>query len=409
MTSNDFRSTIRNLLNEGAPLSLRGKQESSYDGTWGGRNFKFPHPDYREWLNFSVEHRLTAPTWPREYGGGGYSETEAKIIVEEMIRLQLPPPLIGIGLLMIGPTILKYGTEEQKKFFLPKIVRGEIRWCQGFSEPGSGSDLASISTSAKLEEADYRVNGQKIWTSYGHLSDWIFALVRTNKSQVKQDGITFLLIDLETKGVTVKPIQLISGSSHFCETFFDDVKVPVANVLGEVNKGWEVAKVLLDFERLALSKLNNKFSMMGGTPQKKARPVKVGVTPLGSLAMDYTNLENGKLADKVLRNEIAQLEMLIQANKLTNQRLAEMARAGEPSSAVLAMKLIGMEINQKRETLRMKIIGPKAIAWEGLGFEEDEIESARRWLRSRGNSIEGGTSEIQLNIIAKRILALPQN
>jgi acyl-CoA dehydrogenase len=204
---------------------------------WGGKKAQYP-PDTKRWLDVMAERGWTAPTWPAEYGGGGLSKAEAKVLAEEMAKLRLRPPLIGFGLAMIGPLLLQEGSDELKRAHLPSIVKGEIRWCQGYSEPGSGSDLASLQTKAIRDGDVFIVNGQKVWTSYGDKSDWMFVLVRTDFEARKQDGITFLLMDMTSPGVSVRPILLISGSSPFCETFLSDVRVPVTNVVGRVNGGW---------------------------------------------------------------------------------------------------------------------------------------------------------------------------
>src|SRR5262249_13456446 len=197
----------------------------------------------------------TAPTWPRELGGGGLDAEEAKAVAEELRRLRLPPPLTGFGLSMIGPTLLRFGSEEQKRLHLPRICRGEIRWCQGYSEPDAGSDLASLQTRGVLDGDELVVSGTQVWTSYGDLSDWIFALVRTDPQAKKQEGISFVLIDMQTPGVSVRPIRLISGKSPFCETRFENVHVPIGNVVGRLHGGWTVAKALLGHERNMIADL----------------------------------------------------------------------------------------------------------------------------------------------------------
>ncbi|MCJ7833446.1 MAG: acyl-CoA dehydrogenase family protein, partial [Deltaproteobacteria bacterium] len=241
----EFKASVRSWLEENAPKSLRGKMGDPLSAYQGGRKTPYPYPDSKAWLDMMADKGWTIPFWPKEYGGGGLDKQETKIFTEEMARLGLPAPLSGMGVTMIGPTVLQYGTEEQKKKYIPEIVRGEIRWCQGYSEPNAGSDLANILTKAVIDGDDYIVNGQKIWTSGGDQSDWIFMLVRTNTEVKKQAGITFLLVDLETKGIEVRPIKLISGISIFCEVFFEDVRVPRKNVLSKVNGGWEVARALL--------------------------------------------------------------------------------------------------------------------------------------------------------------------
>ncbi|HKJ24922.1 MAG TPA: acyl-CoA dehydrogenase family protein, partial [Myxococcota bacterium] len=331
------------------------------------------------------------------------SKAEAKVLVEEMKALSLPPALVGFGLEMIGPTILQYGTEAQKQEHLPKIIRGEIRWCQGYSEPDAGSDLASLQTRAVRDGDDFIINGSKVWTSYGDVSDWIFALVRTDPKAKKQEGITFILIDMESPGVSVAPIKLISGKSPFCETRFDDVRVPVANVLGAINGGWTVAKALLGYERAMIA---DTFGSAGAGRKKEQKPG----SRLANLAREH-GLGNGagdRLCDAVLRDEIAQIEMSERAFQLTVQRSRDAARAGhQPGPESSLFKVYATELNKDRYELMVRLAGPDALGWEGPGYAEDDLALTRGWLRSRGNSIEGGTSEVQLNIIAKRVLGLP--
>ena len=266
-----FRSETRSWLRENCPPSLVGISIGELDGTWGGKKWQFPNPDLKTWLTVMGDKGWTAPTWPSEYGGGGLTGPEAKVLAQEMASLKLPPALIGFGLTMIGPTLVRFGTEEQKKEHLPKIVRGEIRWCQGYSEPGSGSDLASLQTKALRDGDDFIITGQKVWTSYADQADWIFALVRSDPDVKKQEGITFILIDMESPGVSVKPILLISGKSPFCETFFDKVRVPVANVVHDINAGWTVAKALLGHERSMIADAFGGGSGTRGTSQRGRR------------------------------------------------------------------------------------------------------------------------------------------
>jgi alkylation response protein AidB-like acyl-CoA dehydrogenase len=394
-----FRSEIRAWLEAEAPSSLRGFVSTDEGGgVWGGRRAVYDPPETKAWLEMMAERGFTAPSWPREYGGAGLSPAEAKVLREEISRQKLPPPLVGFGLEMIGPTILRYGTEEQKTTHLPRICRGEIRWCQGYSEPDAGSDLASLQTRAVRDGGEYVVNGSKVWTSYGDASDWIFALVRTDPDAKKQEGITFLLMDMETPGISVQPIGLISGKSPFCETRFDDVRVPVSNVLGEINGGWTVAKALLGFER------NMIADMFGASRSKKGEKKE---SRLVALAREYAVGKDGRI-DAVLRDEIARLEMSERAFHLTVQRSRDAAKAGHaPGPESSLFKVYATELNKDRNELMVRIAGAQALGWEGPGYDDAELQLTRDWLRSRGNSIEGGTSEIQLNIIAKRVLALP--
>ena len=398
-----FRSEVRSWLQANAPAQVRGVLTSiEGQGNWGGRRPTFDPPEMKTWMEVMVERGWTAPTWPVEYGGGGLTGEQAKVLAEEMAAAKLPPPLMGFGLEMIGPTILQFGTDEQKRDHLPRITGGEIRWCQGYSEPDSGSDLASLQTRAVRDGDHYIVNGRKVWTSYGDFADWIFALVRTDPTAKKQEGITFLLMDMETPGISVRPIRLISGKSPFTETIFDDVRVPVKNVLGQVNGGWTVAKALLGYER---SMIADAF----GASERGSKKKKAGEgSRLVQLARQYGFGETGPLGDAVVRDEIAQLEMDERAFHLTVQRSRDAAKAGHrPGPESSLFKVYATELNKDRHELMVRIAGAQGLGWDGPGYDDEEIALTRQWLRSRGNSIEGGTSEVQLNIIAKRVLGLP--
>jgi len=398
----DFRAETRTWLEINAPPPLRGLSQSPEHACWGGKKFVFDPPETKDWLQAARERGFTAPTWPTEYGGGGLDAAQAKVLHEEMRRLKLPAPLMGFGLEMIGPTLIRYGTEEQKQQHLPAITRGEIRWCQGYSEPDSGSDLASVQTKAVIDGDDYIVNGAKVWTSYGDLSDWIFALVRSDPTAKKQEGISFLLIDMDTPGVEVRPIQLISGKSPFCETRFDDVRVPRKNVLGKVHGGWTVAKALLGFEREMISGI---FGISAGRKGNAAE--QRTQSRLANMAYDYGHEEQGRVS-AVLRDEIAHREMDERAFQLTMQRGRDAAKAGHaPGPESSFFKVYGTELNMARYELMVRMAGAQGLGWDGPGYEGKELELTREWLRSRGNAIEGGTSEIQRNIIAKRVLGLP--
>jgi alkylation response protein AidB-like acyl-CoA dehydrogenase len=391
-----FRDEVRSWLAANGPKSLVGMTGGDLEGNWGGRKAKYPNPDMKRWLELCAERGFTAPEWPREYGGGGLSREETKVLRQELARAKLPPPLIGFGLTMIGPTLLMFGNEEQKQEHLPKICRGEIRWCQGYSEPGAGSDLAGLQARAVRDGDEFIVNGQKTWTSYADLADWQFCLVRTDPNAKKQEGISFILFDMESPGVSVKPIKLISGASPFCETFLTDVRVPVRNVVSKINNGWTVAKALLAHERTMIA---DAFGSAAGGGRSRG---------FAALARDYLDFEDGALADASLRHRIAQTEMDSRAFLLTMQRARDAAKAGHaPGSESSMFKVYGTELNQRRLELMLSIAGPQALGWEGAGFDERELDLTRQWLRSRANTIEGGTSEVQLNIIAKRVLGLP--
>ena len=364
------------------------------DVAWGGRQATYPNPEVKQWLDVMAARGWTAPTWPKEYGGGGLSRGEAKVLAEEMNALHLRAPLFGFGLTMIGPVLLEMGSEELKREHIPRIVRGEIRWCQGYSEPGAGSDLASLQTRAVLEGDHWIVNGQKIWTSYADKADWMFMLVRTDPEVPKHQGITFLLVDMASPGISVKPIRLISGSSPFCETFFDNVRVPRNQVVGKVNEGWTVAKRLLGHERTMIASIGK---MTGGGREITA----------AELARQYLG-DGTHIADSLVRDRVTQATMDQLCLDWTLARSRDSAKAGHaPGPEASIFKYYGTELNKRRRELMVSILGPQALGWEGDGFTNEELNITRDWLRSRGNSIEGGTSEIQLNIIAKRVLGLP--
>ena len=386
----NFRKETRAWLEANCPPEMRRSSQSEDDTCWGGRHWKFQSDAQRQWLERMAAKGWTVPEWPREYGGGGLSRDEAKILRQTMRELNCRSPLDSFGIWMLGPALLKYGNEEQKREHLPKIARGEIRWCQGYSEPGSGSDLASLQTRAEDKGDQFLVNGSKIWTSYADKADWIFCLVRTDPNVPKHEGISFVLFDMESAGVSTKPIILISGSSPFCQTFFDDVLVPKANLVGKLNKGWDIAKYLLTHER-------DMIGGMGTTSENRS---------LGQIAADTVGTDNGMLADTALRSQIAAFEIDALAFRLTMDRAGDMAKAGQAHPAVSSLlKYYGTELNKRRMELVMSAGGTDALEWEGERSREGR--NARAWLRSKANSIEGGTSEVQLNIIAKRILGLP--
>ena len=332
------------------------------------------------------------PTVSKEYGGGGLTAEEVTILNQEMFAIGAKGPLLSFGIWMLAPVLLEYGTEEQKKEHLPKIIKGEIRWCQGYSEPGSGSDLASLATKAEDNGDHFIVNGQKVWTSYADKADWIFALVRTGPKEPKHDGISFLLIDMETAGVSTKPITLISGKSPFCETFFDDVKVPKENLIGQQNAGWAIAKALLQHERAFLSSFGLASSMGSGRD-------------LVSIAKKHIGEEDGKISNGFYRSQITAHKIKEHAFGLTLKRAKD--EGGKASATASMFKLYGSEHNKRRHELMIAATGINGVAWDGDEFDKKDKDLTRAWLRTKGNSIEGGTSEVQLNVISKRVLGLP--
>ena len=390
-----FREETRDWLETNCPPEMR----KPGDICWGGRNPSFSHPDQEIWLEKMGDKGWTCPTWPKEYGGGGLSYEENKILQEEMSAIGARSALGSFGIWMLGPALLEFASHEQKLEHIPNIVKGKIWWCQGYSEPGSGSDLASLSTKAVLEGDEYVVNGQKIWTSNANYADMIFCLVRTGPQDPKHEGISFLLIDMDQPGVEVKPIKLISGKSPFCETFFTNAKAPKENLIGTLNEGWTIAKRLLQHERSMISGMG-LGSGSSGQKSKTSALAKLGKKYAGS------NKEN-KLSDSILRTKIAKHDLNSRAFGLTLQRMGEEMKSGGPSATASISKYYGTEQNKSRYELMLEAMGTNALGWEGEPFSAEELAITRDWLRTKGNSIEGGTSEVQLNVISKRVLNLP--
>ena len=393
-----FRDETKKWLNENCPPSMRSGADPSIpiDEVWGGRNAEYKNPESKLWLDRMGEKGWTMPTVPKEYGGGGLNKEEVKILNEEMFLIGAKQPLLSFGIWMLAPVLLEYGNEAQKKEHIPKILKGEIRWCQGYSEPGSGSDLASLSTKAEDAGDHFLVNGQKVWTSYADKADWIFALVRTGAKEPKHDGISFVLIDMATKGVSTKPITLISGKSPFCETFFDNVEVPKENLIGELNAGWTIAKKLLQHERAFISNFGLAGAAAGGGRSGR---------DIVSIAKKHLGEENGKIKNSFYRTEIASHKIKEHAFGLTLKRAGD--EGGKASATASMFKLYGTEHNKKRHELMVAASGIDGVAWDGDEFDQDDKNLTRAWLRTKGNSIEGGTSEVQLNVISKRVLNLP--
>ncbi len=389
---NEFREEIRDWLESNCPASMRTNMPAE-ESPSGGRRTEYRNADTKLWMDRCAERGYTVPSWPEAAGGAGFDKAQAVVWQEEMRRINARPPLVGMGVSMIGPALLEYGSEAQQLEHLPKIARGDIWWCQGYSEPGSGSDLASLRTSAVEDGDDFVVNGQKIWTSGANHADWMFCLVRTDPDAPKHEGISFVLFDMETPGVTVKPIKLISGMSPFCETFLDNVRVPKTNLVGELNKGWTVGKRLLQYERASIGGIG------GGQKQKS----------LEDYAREYVGTAaDGRVDDPVIRADVLRHRMNDRAFGLTTRRSVEESATGKAPGALSSLfKYYGTEQNKGKFELLLDILGTQAVGWEGDGFDADELTTTRAWLRSKANSIEGGTSEVQLNIIAKRVLGLP--
>ena len=388
----EFRRSVRVWLEANCPAEMRTPMTEEFGAPWGGRRPHFRCDAERTWFERMVARGWTAPTWPREYGGDGLSDDEARVLADELARLNARPALIGSGIWVLGPFLLRHGTEAQKRQHLAAIARGEIRWCQGYSEPGAGSDLASLRTRAEDQGEHYLVNGSKIWTSYADSSDYMFCLVRTDPSAPKHRGISFLLIDMASPGVTTKPIMLIDGTSDFCETFFDDVRVPKENLVGEPGGGWTIAKALMSFER----------EMIGESKFERSPPV---AGALGRLLIGDDGPRPRAGADGMLRADIACYDIDLLAFQLTVERFKDERAAGLPDVAAAAavLKLVGADLEIRRKELSMSIAGDAALGWHE---SQGDDRTAKTWLRARSSAIAGGTNEIQLNIIAKHALGL---
>ncbi|MEM7268445.1 MAG: acyl-CoA dehydrogenase family protein [Pseudomonadota bacterium] len=388
MSLETFRAETRAWLEENCPPEMRAPPTDDDPEYVGGRNATFDSEAQKLWFERCRDKGWTVPHWPTEYGGGGLSKEENKILKEEMVAIGARRPLTSFGIDMLGPALLKFGNEAQKKEHLTKITAGEIRWAQGYSEPNAGSDLASLMTKCEDKGDHYLINGQKIWTSYANLADWIFVLVRTDFEARKHEGISFVLVDMAQEGVEARPIKLISGKSPFCETFFTDARCEKHNLVGEINTGWTIAKYLLTHERTMIGDLVQAW---GAT------------RPTSEIAAMQLGLDGeGRLAEPMLRRDIVDLEVDALALGAYVERLGDMAKSGEGVGAESStLKYVGTEYNKRRFETLMDTAGSDGLEW---GAEDDV---AANWLRMKGNSIEGGTSEVQLNVIAKRVLGMP--
>ena len=389
-----FRGEARAWLEANFPTSLKADPAAQLAAMMGGA----PTPEAAEWGRRMGEKGWGTPTWPKAYGGGGLDRAEARVLADEMGAIGARNPIGGMGVMMFGPTLLEVGTEEQKRRHIPPIVRGELRWCQGYSEPGAGSDLAGLQTRCEDKGDHWLINGQKIWTSGANLADWCFCLVRTDPTR-KHDGISFMLIDMRTPGVEARPILLINGGSPFCETFFTDVKVPKENLMGPLNGGWTIAKRLLQFERENISASLGA----GGSPA-------LGQTgAVDTLVRERIGVEeDGRLSEADVRRRLAEHRIDARAFQLTTRRAALEASANQgPTAATSIMKYAGAKIAQDRSELAIEALGADGLGWEGDAFAPADLTATRAWLRTKANSIEGGTSEINLNVVAKRVLGLP--
>jgi len=384
-----FREEVTQWLNDNFPASLKNKRPPGIAGF--GAKFT---GDWKAWQQRLGEKGWSAPTWPAEYGGGGLTPDQASVVREEMSRAGATNPIGGFGIMMWGPTLLDYGTEEQKQRYLPDIIRGNIHWCQGYSEPGAGSDLASLQCYAEDKGDHFVINGSKIWTSGAKEADWMYGIFRTDKKN-KYEGISFITLDMSSPGVEVKPIKLISGQSPFNEVFFNDVVVPKENLIGEMNKGWAIGKHLLLHERSGIA------GDGGGDVNQGAAGY-----GLEDAARDHIGMIGDELADGGMRERIATNKMLSHAFGLTARRCSAEAAVHGPTPAIGILKIAWAKMNQEREELMVEIMGNRGVGWEGEGFDENQLSHTRAMLRSKANSIEGGSNEVNLNLVAKRVLGL---
>ena len=379
-----FRLEARVWLEANLPLSMRDNTGQVAAAMVDGA----PQPEeVILWRNSLGARGWGVPTWPRRYGGGGLTVSEARVLKEEMARIGAGNPVGGLGVMMFGPTLLEYGSPEQLERHIPPIARGELRWCQGFSEPAAGSDLASLQMAAVDDGDNFRATGQKVWTTGAQYAHWCFCLVRTDRGPRKHDGISFLMIDMASPGIDVRPIVLISGESPFCETFFTDVIVPKANLVGPRGGGWQVAKRLLQHERQNTSAGSSPIGM-------------ASTADIGTLARSHVGVDSaGRLVDLDLRHRIAEHQMEARTFALTHARAEAEARANTgPSNTASILKNAGAKVRADRAELMIELMGHEGLYW---------CEETRGWLRGKAGAIAGGSAEIQNNIIAKRILGLP--
>jgi alkylation response protein AidB-like acyl-CoA dehydrogenase len=385
-----FRDEARAWLQANFPAALAGKAFlASVEVTT-------THSDLKAWRKAIGAKGWATPTWPAEYGGGGLTPQQARVLTQEMAKIGAFNPLMfGMGVTMIGPTILDYGTEAQKAKHIPPIVRGEVQWCVGYSEPNAGSDLASLQMKCEDAGDHWVITGQKTWTSGAQYSDWCGALVRTDFTAKKHDGISFMLIDMHQKQIEPKPIALIAGASPFCETFFTEAVAPKDALLGKLNGGWTVGKRLLQHERASQT-----GASMGGR-----------TVPLQDIAKRYLEVDaDGRLVDTDLRTRLTRHLMDARIHGLTLARvMAESKEASGATNGASVLKNSATAVAQTRAELTLEIMGGQGLGWEGDAFSAEEIEAVRGWLGGKAMSIYGGSSEIQNNIISKRILGLPDN
>ena len=388
----DFREETRDWLETNCPEDARGPGPVP----WGSTKIKLDDAS-KQWLERMASRGWTVPSWPKEYGGAALSPDQYKILIDELKRINARPPLTGRGVNYIGPTLLELGSDDQRERWLPGISRGEGGWAMGYSEPGAGSDLASLSMRAVRRGDHYVINGRKIWTSDAMQADYIFVLARTAPDEPKHQGISLILVDMQQEEVQVRPIRLISGASPFNETLFEDAIANASDVVGGVNNGWTVGKRLLQFERSTHAGINTSGSQ-GGRSQASTMPEQIRL---------HTKVVGGRMDDPGIRTRLIRYEQNDLAQRLTQQRVIEETRAHAPGFASSAVKLTGALHAQDGDELLLDASGTHGLDWGATGSSIKASEITKAWLRQKALTIAGGTKEIQLNIIAKRVLGLP--
>ena len=388
----EFRLDTRFWLQTNCPEGAKGSGQTA----WGSSKIVL-EKDVALWLERMSERGWTVPTWPKEYGGANLENDLYPILIQELMAIRARTPLTGRGVNYIGPTILELGTDEQKKKWLPGISRGEGGWAMGYSEPGAGSDLASLSTRAEMVGDEYLINGRKTWTSDAVDCDYIFVLARTSDDKPKHQGISLVLVDMDQPGVEVHPIRLLSGASPFNETVFNNAHADSTDVIGGVDNGWSAGKRLLQFERSTHAGINTSGSQGGRSTRDDTKEI----------VLKYSPVENGRLADSAIRARLLGFQIKKAAQALTQKRTIEETRARAPGFASSAVKLSNALIEQERDEMIVQAMGSLGIGWSGETFSDEEIDTTRTWLKQKSLTIAGGTKEVQLNIIAKRVLGLP--
>ena len=388
----EFRLETRTWLQTNCPEGAKGPGQTA----WGSSKIVLER-DVALWLERMSERGWTVPTWPKEYGGADLENDLYPILIQELIAIGARTPLTGRGVNYIGPTILELGTDEQKEKWLPGISRGEGGWAMGYSEPGAGSDLASLSTRAEKAGDEYLINGRKTWTSDAMDCDYIFVLARTSDDKPKHQGISLVLVDMDQPGVEVHPIRLLSGASPFNETVFNNALADSADVIGGVDNGWSAGKRLLQFERSTHAGINTSGSQGGRNTRDDTKEI----------VLKYSPIESGRLADSATRARLLEFQMKKAAQSLTQKRTIEETRARAPGFTSSAVKLSNALIEQERDEMIVQVMGSLGIGWSGEPFSDQEIDATRTWLKQKSLTIAGGTKEVQLNIIAKRVLGLP--